>query len=295
MRIITSPRRVGAFAAAAGLLLAACGDDDDASPDETQPATQPPGTQATGGAPGTTAAMEMPPLPEFASGMTLTLDSPSAGGTLTENEIDVNVDVNEYDLSCDESGKPVREGVGHYHLVLDGVLVDMFCTPQASVSMQNVPPGEHTLAAHPALNDHNEVLDNEVEFEFTYEPTDPLPDVTDKTFDGEPSIEILSPQPGDTVKGEFDVEVEVTNFDLNCDLLGKPGVFGAGHYHINLDTSTGPMMGMGTMLAMTCDTTFTASTEGLEPGSTHTVIALLADNGHAPLPGLEDGVEVTIG
>jgi hypothetical protein len=55
----------------------------------------------------------------------------------------------------------------------------MYCTPDATVSMQNVAPGEHTLAAHPALNDHNEVLDNEVEFEFTYAPSNPLPAITD--------------------------------------------------------------------------------------------------------------------
>lgn len=110
----------------------------------------------------------------------------------------------------------------------------------------------------------------------------PLPEIGDAASTGTPSIKIVSPKPGDVVKGDFDVVVEVTSYDLNCDLYGKPRLFGIGHYHVNLDSTTGPMMGMGTMLGMGCTTTFTASTEGLATGETHTVIALLADNGHAP-------------
>jgi hypothetical protein len=39
-----------------------------------------------------------------------------------------------------------------------------------------------------------------------------------------------------------------------------------------------------------------ATTQGLKPGQTHTLIALLADDGHAPLhPPVESKVEVKIG
>lgn len=75
----------------------------------------------------------------------------------------------------------------------------------------------------------------------------------------------------------------VKNFKLSCDLYGKPGVAGYGHWHLNLDSTSGPMMGMGTMAGMSCLTTFHASTAGLQPGSAHTLIATLVDNGHAPL------------
>lgn len=99
------------------------------------------------------------------------------------------------------------------------------------------------------------------------------------------------------MSGAFDVVVEVQNYNLNCDLYGKPALFGYGHYHVNADTMEGPMMGMLTMFGMACETTFHASTAGLEPGSTHSIIALLTDNGHAPLmnPEAADFVEVTIG
>ena len=53
---------------------------------------------------------------------------------------------------------------------------------------------------------------------------------------------------------------------------------------------------MGTMLGMGCTNTFHASTVGLKTGEKHTIIALLADNGHAPLmPAVEGQVEVTVG
>ena len=57
------------------------------------------------------------------------------------------------------------------------------------------------------------------------------------------------------------------------------------------------MMGMLTMFGMACETTFPASTAGYEPDEAHSIIALLLDNGHAPLmnPEAADFVEVTIG
>ena len=42
-------------------------------------------------------------------------------------------------------------------------------------------------------------------------------------------------------------------------------------------------MGVMTMVAMSCERVRHASTVGLKPGSTHPLIALLADNVHAPL------------
>jgi hypothetical protein len=283
-----SPVRVAALAAALALTAAACGGDDD-----TDTAGSPTTEEESSS---TTAAgeEEMPPLPDYAADYKTTLTSPASGFVLSENTLDVTVAVEGFELSCDQAGKPLAEGVAHYHLLLDKSLVDMYCTPDATVSMQNVEPGIHELEVVPALNDHAEVLDNAQIIEFDYQPTSPLPVITDATSAGEPSIEIMSPQDGDTVSGEFDVVVEISNFEPSCDLFGKPGVAGFGHWHVNLDSSTGPMMGMGTMLGMSCETAFSASTEGLQAGETHSVIALLTDNGHAPL-NIEDQVEVTIG
>ena len=52
---------------------------------------------------------------------------------------------------------------------------------------------------------------------------------------------------------------------------------------------------MMTMAGMSCGRTLHASTAGLKPGSTHKLIALLADNAHAPImPAVADSVTVRV-
>jgi hypothetical protein len=286
--MVRLPIRVATLAAAVALIAAACGGDDDTG-SAASPTTEEESSSTTAAG-----EEEMPPLPDYAANYKATITSPASGFVLTENTLDVTVTVEGFELSCDQAGKPLAEGVAHYHLLLDKSLINMYCTPNAAVSMQNVEPGTHELEVVPALNDHAEVLDNAQTIEFDYEPTNPLPVITDETNPGEPSITLTSPQDGDTVSGQFDVVVEIANLEPSCDLFGKPAVAGYGHWHVNLDSSTGPMMGMGTMLGMSCETVFHASTAGLQAGEPHSVIALLTDNGHAPL-NIEDQVEVTIG
>ena len=151
------------------------------------------------------------------------------------------------------------------------------------------------IAVVPTLNDHAEVLANEEQITIDYQPASPLKVITDAISSAKPSVKILEPKPGTSVSGEFDVRVQVSNYNLSCDLLGKADVAGYGHWHLNLDTTTGMMMGMATMLGMSCEQTFKASTAGLTPGSTHSVIALLTDDQHVPLePEISDKVDVTI-
>jgi hypothetical protein len=236
-------------------------------------------------------------MPPGVQNMKVAITSPADGTKVTANQVTLKVATSGYTDTCDLAGKPiVNATTGHYHVLLDKSLVNMYCTPTATVSMQNIKPGRHTLTVVPALNDHAEVEPNARSITINYQPTNPLPALTDKTFSGVPSIKIISPQPGATVSGPFDVRVQISNFNANCDLMGKPGVAGYGHWHLNLDTSTGPMMGMGSMVAMSCQQIMHATTQGLKPGQTHTLIALLADDGHAPLhPPVESKVEVKIG
>src|SRR5258708_16487670 len=160
----------------------------------------------------------------------------------------------------------------------------MFCTPTASISMQNVSRGMHTLTAVPALNDHAEIEENATSIKIEYEPINAVSAITDATFAAAPSIKIIAPANGATVSDSFDIVVQVQNYNLSCDLMGKPDVAGYGHWHANLDTMTGPMMGMGTMLGMSCTTTFHASTAGRKAGATHTLTPPLPPNRHAPPP-----------
>ncbi|MBI5283974.1 MAG: hypothetical protein HY874_02680 [Chloroflexi bacterium] len=299
---IRIPHLVLAVAGTA-LIAAACGDSDTKSvtptsrpaiTQATQPAAQAPTTAAPTPA-ASAATPEMMPMQPGAEKMKLAIVSPANGAIITANEVTLDVTATGFDLTCDLAGKPVQEGKGHYHTEIDRSLVDMECTPQATISLQNVKPGMHTLTVVPAQDDHAEVHENAVSVTIDYQPANPLAAIKDATFATQPSIKIISPKAGDTVSGNFDIVVEVQNFNLSCDLFGKPAVAGYGHWHLNLDSTSGPMMGMGTMAGMSCTTVFHASTAGLAPGSTHTLIPLLTDNGHAPLdPMVSDKVEVKI-
>jgi hypothetical protein len=53
------------------------------------------------------------------------------------------------------------------------------------------------------------------------------------------------------------------------------------------------MMGMGTMLGMSCSRSFHVSLAGIKPGQ-HTFIATLEDNTHAPTIGAQASVAVNV-
>ena len=263
-----SRRRLKAFILSAPLLLAACGG---------QAGSQPAASST----------------PSASGAMTAKFLSPSSGTVVTGNAIDLKVQVSGYRLSCAQAGKPNKEGVGHYHIELDHALVNMYCTESTRISMQNVAPGSHTLTLLPTKNDHEEVKSGAEDMTFTYTPTSPMPAITAATL-ASPSIKILSPAPGSKVSGAFTVKVAINNFNSSCDLFGKANLAGYGHWHLNVNSMTGPMMGMATMLGMSCGSSFDASTEGLTSGH-HKFFALLVDNQHAPLmPDIADQVDLIV-
>jgi hypothetical protein len=162
-----------------------------------------------------------------------------------------------------------------------------------TLSMQNLNPGQHTISVVPALSDHMDVMDNMQSIKIDYEPASPLPAIAAAPAGAAAAIRILSPAPGSTVSGPFDVRVQVTGVNLSCPLEGKPDVAGFGHWHVNVDTTNSAMNGMATMARMSCTDTMQLTTQGFASGK-HTLIAYLADNQHAPLnPMVADRVDVT--
>jgi hypothetical protein len=237
-------------------------------------------------------AMEMQP---GADRMKVTVKSPADGSTITGEKLTLQVATAGFKNRCDLAGTPTQAGTGHYHVLLDKSLVNMYCSDRAAVSLEGVKPGRHTLTVVPAQNDHAEIEKNATSLTITYQPAHPQPAPKATAPAGTPSIKILSPKPGETVSGSFPVRIEARGFTLACDEMGKPDVPGHGHWHLNFDTMKGPMMGMMTMAAMSCESTLQASAAGLKPGSRHKLITLLADNAHAPLmPAVADSVEVTV-
>jgi len=243
------------------------------------------GSQATSPPDSTAPAASGPMVTKFVT--------PKDGAIVTGNTMDVQIAFSGFRLSCAQAGKPVVAGVGHYHIELDHALVNMYCTDKATISMQNVTPGPHTLTVLPAMNNHMEAEEGKQSITVNYQPGQALPAITASTVTS-PSIKILSPRVGDKVSGTFTITVAIANFNQSCELFGKANLAGYGHWHVNVDSMSGPMMGMGTMLGMACSTSFQASTEGLAPG-THSFFALLVDNQHAPLmPDVFDKVDLVV-
>jgi len=294
--------RVGVGVAALSLVAAACGSSG-SSPSAAASHAKSPMPEMSSSMPMPSSSMSMGSgtLPMGAKHMHVTIASPASGIKVTGNSVTLQVAVTGYTDTCAMAGRPLMGGMeatatGHYHVLLDGSLINMYCTPTAVVSLQNVKPGMHTLMVVPALDDHAQVDANARSIMIDYAPASPPPAVTGAMTTGKPSITILSPRPGATVSGDFTVRVRVTNYHLSCALFGKPNLDGWGHWHLNLDSATGGMMGMGGMTGMSCVHTIRVSTAGLMAGSTHTLIALLVDNLHAPLmPLIASRVSVRIG
>lgn len=119
-------------------------------------------------------------------------------------------------------------------------------------------------------------------------PSKPLPAIRPAASAAKPSIRIVAPANGATVERSFPVSVAVESFRLSAALFGKPNVAGFGHWHLFLDTPS-----MQTMLGMTAARTFRVSLKGVKPGK-HRIIAVLADDVHAPVPGTMSVITVDV-
>lgn len=242
---------------------------------------------------GAAVALGAPPMMTANTGAKLKVVAPTSGTTLTANALNTLVSITNFKVDCSYAGTANRKGIGHYHIELDKSLVNMVCGPRASVSMLDVKPGKHTVQFIPAANDHADDMKAMKAISFTYQPTSPLPAAKPLSFPGKPSISIVSPKPGATVQGGFDFVVAVKDFQLSCALYGKANVAGYGHWHANVDTTSMGMMGMGTMLGMSCGRSFHVSLAGIKPGQ-HKFIAILEDNTHAPTIGVQSSVTVNV-
>lgn len=242
---------------------------------------------------GAAVALGAPPMMTAKTGAKLTVVAPTTGTTLTGNTLNTLVSVANFKVDCRYAGTANRAGIGHFHIELDKSLIDMTCGTRSSISMLDVQPGKHTVQFIPAVNDHADDMKAMKQISFDYKPAHPLPAAKALSFPGKPSISVVSPTPGSTVHGAFDLVVAAKNFQLSCALYGKANVAGYGHWHANVDATNRGMMGMGTMLGMSCGRSFHVSLAGIKPGQ-HTFIAILEDNTHAPTIGAQASVTVNV-
>jgi hypothetical protein len=237
-------------------------------------------------------AKSKPAMMSADTGARLAVRSPQPGTVVHGNSVPFDVGISNFKVDCRFAGTPDRAGIGHYHVELDGALINMFCSRSDKVSLQNVKPGQHEFEFLAATDDHTDDMKSAKKVGFIYQPTKRLPAIKGEQ-EGKPSIRILSPNPGSAVHGGFDLTVRPKNFEFSCALYGKPDVAGYGHWHINVDSTSKGMMGMGTMLGMSCQRTFHVSLAGIKPGP-HTFFAILEDNQHAPTPRQQASVKVNV-
>jgi len=242
---------------------------------------------------GAAVALGAPPMMTANTGAHLKVLAPNTGTTLIGNSLSTRVSITDFKVDCRFAGTANRKGIGHYHIELDKSLINMFCGPRGQISMLDVKPGKHTVEFIPAANDHADDMKAMKQISFTYKPAHRLPAVKPLSFPGKPSVSVVSPKPGSTVHGGFNLVVAVKNFELSCALYGKANVKGYGHWHANVDTTTQGMMGMGTMLGMSCGKSFHVSLAGIKPGE-HKFIAIVEDNTHAPTIGTQASVTLNV-
>lgn len=182
--------------------------------------------------------------------------SPQPGETVTTDEIDVQVAVSNFSVDCSKAGRPNEDGVGHVHLMIDGMsmaqLANFYCGDTFAVPGAGLAPGKHTLIIDLATNDHMDMMDTAQEVEFDYQPANPVPLPEAKDL-GMPGVELVSPTEedaqalaadGKTVPPVFTIQVNPINFEPSQDLEGKQNVPGYGHWHVFVDTPMDGMMAM---------------------------------------------------
>jgi ribosomal protein L24E len=267
--------------AGAAIVAAGCGSSGSSSKNAKTPAV-----------PARPAAPSGGQMMSAETGARLAVVSPKPSAVVHANSVPFDVGISRFKVDCRFAGTPNRMGVGHYHVELDGSLVNMFCSDRSRVSLQNVAPGPHTLTFLAAENDHTDDMKSAKKLSFDYRPTKALPVIKGEQK-GAPSIRILSPKPGSTVHRGFTFTVQPKNFEFSCALYGKKDVAGYGHWHANVDSTSKGMMGMGTMLGMSCQRTFHVSLAGIKPGP-HTFFAILEDDQHAPTPRAQAAVKLNV-
>lgn len=209
----------------------------------------------------------------YAQQPTISLLSPTAEEVIDSNTTTLTVAAFNYSLSCPMLGKSNVPGVGHWHIHLDGQLVDMECTNQHTLSLVRVAPGWHTLEVILTNDEHVELANPSAAetIKFYYKPA-------------LPTIAIRVPAPSREIPAgtKFRVELKVTNFDTPCEpaepAFGQSLIPGEGHWHLYIDG-----LDQAHMVDMGCKSYDVLESAGLSRGP-HVLYGRLVDNHHMPFP-----------
>src|SRR5215831_6811548 len=131
-----SASRAGVGVAAVALAAAACGSSGSTSAAASHAKSPMPEMSSSMPMPSPSMSMGGGMLPMGAKHMHVTITSPASGTKVIANSVTVHVRVTGYKDTCAMAGRPLMGGMeatatGHYHVLLDGSLINMFCTPTA--------------------------------------------------------------------------------------------------------------------------------------------------------------------
>jgi hypothetical protein len=200
--------------------------------------------------------------------------SPTSGSTLTTDDVALQFRVDNFTVDCAQSGRPEEAGIGHIHVMLDGLLVDLGCGDTFAISGYGLAPGKHTLVALLAANQHhNLVASNKVEIDYRPAAPRPLPLGVDL---GTPGAQLVSPPDGAVVPATFPVVVNSVNFVAIGALSAKPNVAGYGQWLVRVD---------GKDVSYGGANTFAVDLTAWGPGH-HTIGVLPVQNNHHGFKGV---------
>ncbi len=193
---------------------------------------------AAGGMLASAVASAVASVPAIAGMMappSVSIVSPAMGAKVTSATIPVTVAVKNFHLECANAGKTTAPmGEGHIHAMVDGMsmanLTSVACSNTFAISGQGLKPGKHMLTVVLA-NDAHAMNSLPTSVAFDYAPSAPRALPAPKTG-GKASVQLVSPKNGATVGRKFNLVLAVNDFDLSCDLEGKPDVAGWGHIHV---------------------------------------------------------------
>lgn len=177
-----------------------------------------------------------------------------ANQAMVGSTVTIHVKVANFTLRQDLVGKAPTAGMGHYHIMVDGVYNNYSATDTGVA--KGLKPGRHQILVVLANNDHT-----------LYK----IPATSSIVVQVGPAIQITSPAQGATVGSSVTLHATVRDFMLMGADIGHKAKMGEGHWHVLVDgnyvtASAGP----------------TALLTGLTPGP-HLIEAQLANNDHSPL------------
>ncbi len=173
--------------------------------------------------------------------------APAAGAVVATHEVRLDLAVEGFELNGSKSGRPDEDGVGHVHVMVDGMsmaqLINFYASDSFSIPLEGLTPGPHTIIVTLASNTHADLMDTAQQVEIDYQPTAPIPMPAPQDL-GAPGLTLLAPADGTMVPAVFGVKIQAVNFNPTATLEGKSNTPGFGHWHVFVDTDMSGMMSM---------------------------------------------------